>query len=74
MIQDWCREHLGRILQVTNRKTFSTVEIWDDRAVQVEKNTGVEVVDVIAEMSYNSGYDAGYADGAKDQKTREKFE
>jgi len=74
LIQDWCREHLGRILQVTNRKDFSTVEIWDDRAVQVQKNTGVEVVDEIAETSYNNGYDAGYADGMKDQKTKERFE
>lgn len=39
-IQDWCEEHVGRRLEVTNCKDYAMVEIWDDRAVQVEANTG----------------------------------
>ena len=42
-IQAWCRQHIGRELQVTATKDFGMVELWDDRAVQVRMNTG-EVV------------------------------
>ena len=40
MIEDWCEEHLGVRLQVTNEKDYNMMELWDDRAVQVEMNTG----------------------------------
>jgi hypothetical protein len=40
MIEDWCEEHLGQRLRVTNEKDYGMVEIWDDRCVQVEENTG----------------------------------
>lgn len=40
-IQAWSQEHLGAILEVTCRKDYAMVELWDDRAVQVEPNTGV---------------------------------
>jgi hypothetical protein len=36
----WLVEHLGRGLEVTATKSMDWVEIWDDRAVRVEKNTG----------------------------------
>lgn len=39
-IQDWTHKHLGKRLPVTNMKDFGMVELWDDRAVQVEPNTG----------------------------------
>lgn len=39
-IERWCREHIGRVLPITNVKDFGMVELWDDRAVQVEPNTG----------------------------------
>lgn len=39
-IEAWCEEHLGQKLKITNIKDFSCIEIWDDRAVQVEPNTG----------------------------------
>lgn len=39
-IQRWCLRHLGTILQVTNAKDFMMRELWDDRAVTVEANTG----------------------------------
>lgn len=42
-IDAWCREHLGRTLPVTNVKDQQMTELWDDRAVQVEANTGRRV-------------------------------
>jgi hypothetical protein len=42
-IENWCREHIGRVLEITNVKDFGMVELWDDRAVQVESNTGIPV-------------------------------
>lgn len=36
----WCHQHLGEVLPITNIKDFGMVELWDDRAVQVEANTG----------------------------------
>lgn len=42
-IDAWCLEHLGRTLPVTNVKDQQMSELWDDRAVQVEANTGKRV-------------------------------
>lgn len=39
-IRAWCREHLGFELPITNIKDFGMLELWDDRCVQVEPNTG----------------------------------
>lgn len=39
-IQDWCEKHGLPRLRVTNVKDFQMVELWDDRAVAIEKNTG----------------------------------
>ena len=39
-IQDWCEEHVGARLIVTCMKDYEMIELWDDRAVSVEKNTG----------------------------------
>lgn len=39
-IQDWTERHLGARLPVTNRKDTEMIELWDDRCVQVERNTG----------------------------------
>ena len=39
-IEDWCKRHLGEVLPVTNVKDYAMVELYDDRCVQVEKNTG----------------------------------
>lgn len=36
----WCREHIGRVLPVTAEKDGHMLELWDDRAVAVEANTG----------------------------------
>ncbi len=39
-IHDWLEEHLGQVLEVTNEKDFGMIELWDDRCVAVETNTG----------------------------------
>jgi hypothetical protein len=39
-IKEWCREHIGEALEVTNTKDYQMVELWDDRAFGVVCNTG----------------------------------
>lgn len=39
-IQRWCQKHFGVVLPVTCVKDPGIIEIWDDRAVAVERNTG----------------------------------
>lgn len=43
VIIQWCREHLGCVLPITCKKDFEMIELWDDRCVQVEPNTGRRV-------------------------------
>lgn len=40
VIEAWCLEHIGRILPVTHQKDMHMVQLWDDRCVSVEANTG----------------------------------
>lgn len=39
-IEQWCVEHIGTLLPVTAEKDHMMSELWDDRAVAVEPNTG----------------------------------
>lgn len=39
-IDEWCLKHLGRTLPITASKDYRMIELWDDRAIQVEFNTG----------------------------------
>lgn len=39
-VERWCKRHVGRKLPVTCSKDWGMVELWDDRCVQVEPNTG----------------------------------
>lgn len=39
-IVEWCMKHIGMAIPVTCVKDFAMIELWDDRAVQVEANTG----------------------------------
>lgn len=39
-VEEWCEKHLGAILPVTNVKDFAMIELWDDRCVRVQANTG----------------------------------
>ena len=41
----WCKEHIGVELEVTSEKDYSMLELWDDRAVPVEFNTGRNMLD-----------------------------
>lgn len=40
LIQQWCKEHLGKILPVTHEKDHKMIVLYDDRVIRVEKNTG----------------------------------
>ena len=40
VIAAWCGHHIGVALPVTCQKDFGMRERWDDRAIQVEVNTG----------------------------------
>ena len=40
LIEAWCLDHIGTILPITCQKDFKMSELWDDRAVQVVRNTG----------------------------------
>jgi hypothetical protein len=44
-IEEWCLEHIGQVLSVTNKKDFNMVFCIDDRAVSVQANTGVFLVE-----------------------------
>lgn len=43
VIEDWCIKHLGVVLEITDKKDFNMIELWDDRAVRVEQNTGIVI-------------------------------
>jgi len=49
-IQDWCEEHVGERLEVVCEKDQHMVELWDDRAVRVEQNTGKRVAMRVVEV------------------------
>ncbi len=40
LIETWCEKHIGAKLPITATKDFRMIELWDDRSVQVEMNTG----------------------------------
>lgn len=39
-VKAWLLKHFGQELPVTATKDFAMIELWDDRCVQVEPNTG----------------------------------
>lgn len=46
MISEWSLKHIGTELEATCEKDFQMWQLWDDRAVQVVKNTGERVGNV----------------------------
>lgn len=42
-VHDWTLKHIGVHLEVTCTKDFAMDELWDDRAVTVEANTGAQL-------------------------------
>ena len=43
-IEAWCLKHVGVVLPITASKDYAMIELWDDRAVRVEKNTGRRIL------------------------------
>ena len=43
VIEAWCLKHIGQVLPVTNKKDFGMVRLFDDRAIQIEYNTGMRM-------------------------------
>ena len=39
-VQQWCQKHIGKVLPVTNIKSFEMTELWEDPAVRVQTNEG----------------------------------
>lgn len=39
-IKAWCLEHIGQELEVTAEKDWNLIELYDDRCITVEYNTG----------------------------------
>lgn len=40
-IREWSLENIGEVLPITCKKDFMMVELWDDRAVRIVRNTGM---------------------------------
>ena len=45
-VEAWVLHHLGVKLPVTNAKDMSMLELWDDRCIRVQANTGERCCDV----------------------------
>lgn len=39
-VEAWCEKHIGKVLEITCQKDYGMIELWDDRCVHVEANTG----------------------------------
>lgn len=40
IIEQWCLTYIGQKLPVTCMKDFQMIELWDDRCIHIELNTG----------------------------------
>ena len=40
ILAEWCKEHIGQELPMTASKDVYMYQLWDDRAVAIEGNTG----------------------------------
>lgn len=54
-IEAWCETHIGIRLPITCQKDFGMVELWDDRCVQVQKNTGKRMTDIAFTVGASGG-------------------
>lgn len=39
-IKEWCVTYLDQELEITHEKDYDMIELWDDRAIPVVRNTG----------------------------------
>jgi hypothetical protein len=46
-IAEFCRRHFDQVLPITCVKDYGMIELWDDRAVQVQPNTGRPIRDLV---------------------------
>lgn len=53
VIRKWCKTHIGKELEITNKKTFHTVQIIDDRCLQIIPNLGITIVDYLYTESFD---------------------
>lgn len=49
-VQRWTEQVFGVRLEVTCKKDFGMIQLWDDRCVQVIPNTGMAILDRVAEL------------------------
>jgi len=47
-VQAWLDKHGIGFLKITNIKDYGMLELWDDRAVQIIKNTGEPLINLIS--------------------------
>ncbi len=40
ILRKWMKEHLGQVLPITNVKDPGMIALYDDRAINVKRNTG----------------------------------
>ena len=40
ILRKWMQEHLGKVLPITNVKDPGMIALFDDRAINVQRNTG----------------------------------
>ena len=50
LIEQWCQNHIGQILEITNIKDFKVHQIFDDRANKVIKNTGITETELLEKL------------------------
>jgi len=55
-VENWCEKHIGMKLPISNVKDPGLKELWDDRAVSVQRNTGKNIkFTELGPVSYLSG-------------------
>ena len=53
-ISEWCKEHVGSHLPVTESKDHNMIELWDDKAIGVVRDTGEIRTDISRQIQENS--------------------
>jgi hypothetical protein len=51
-IKEWLKKHGLPDLEVTNCKDMNMIELWDDRAIQVETDTGKPISEAVQPTSF----------------------
>jgi hypothetical protein len=51
-IMDWLKEHGIGGLEITDKKDFGMIELWDDRCVQIISNTGLIATEVERKIGF----------------------